>query len=353
MNNMLLAPFTEGEVKRALFQMHPIKAPGLDGFSALFYQSNWEVVGNDITRVALNCLNGEVLESGLNETLIVLIPKVKKVERVEDLKPISLCNVVMKFITKALANRLKEILPSIISQSQSAFISGRLITDNILIVDEISHFIQCASRQKTGCMSLKFDMSKAYDRIEWNFLEKMMLTLGFAAEWIRKVMLCVQSVTYRVKVNDNITDVITPKRGLRQGDPISPYLFLICAEWLSYALLKHQERGLIGGIKICKNSPMINHLMFADDCLIFLKAKDDTVSWLENILRSYETVSGQKVNYTKSEVVCSRNVDERIRTMVVQRLGINIVEAHSNYIGLPLIFGNKKWRYSEALRKRY
>ncbi|CAM8959461.1 unnamed protein product [Rhodiola kirilowii] len=115
MNEMLIAPFTEGEVKRALFQMHPTKAPGLDGFPALFYQSNWDIMGQDVVREALVRLNSGVLNTDLNETLIVLVPKVKKVEKVEDMRPISLCNVVMKIVTKALANRLKELLPGIIS----------------------------------------------------------------------------------------------------------------------------------------------------------------------------------------------------------------------------------------------
>ncbi|CAM8910586.1 unnamed protein product [Rhodiola kirilowii] len=141
MNDKLRVPFTEGEVKRALFQMHPTKAPGLDGFSALFFRSNWHIVGREVTKEALEYLNNGKLDVSVNETLITLIPKVKVAERVEDLRPISLCNVMMKIITKVLANRLKEVLPSIITQNQSAFIGGRLITDNILLAHEISHYI--------------------------------------------------------------------------------------------------------------------------------------------------------------------------------------------------------------------
>ncbi|KAL9670606.1 hypothetical protein QQ045_008160 [Rhodiola kirilowii] len=229
MNAMLTAPFTEGEVKRALFQMHPTKAPGLDGFPALFYQSNWNTLGHDIVKEVLKCLNSGILDAGLNETLVVLIPKVKKVERVEELRPISLCNVMMKIITKTLANRLKDILPTIISQNQSAFINGRLITDNILIAHEVSHSIKCKSGQKTGFVSLKLDMSKAYDRIEWEFLRRMMLMLGFAEEWVKKVMLCVETVSYKIRINDNISEPIMPSRGLRQGDIVeanSSYLGL-------------------------------------------------------------------------------------------------------------------------------
>ncbi|CAM8877429.1 unnamed protein product [Rhodiola kirilowii] len=236
MNDKLKAPFTEGEVKRALFQMHPTKAPGLDGFSALFCQNNWAIVGNDVTREVLEVLNNGRLDVRLNETLIVLIPKVKVAERVEDLRPISLCNVVMKIITKALTNRLKEVLPTIISQNQSAFIGGRLITDNILIAHEVSHFIRGINKQKKGYISMKLDMSKAYDRVEWVFLERMMDAMGFAHEWIKKIMLCVKTVSYKVKVNGSITEEIKPSCGLRQGDPISRYLFLICAEWLTHTL---------------------------------------------------------------------------------------------------------------------
>ncbi|KAL9680065.1 hypothetical protein QQ045_017940 [Rhodiola kirilowii] len=152
MNERLTTPFTEGEVKPALYQMHPTKAPSLDGFYALFYQSDWEVVKTEVVNVVLDCLNHGKLDHELNETLIVLVPKVKKVEKVEELRPISLCNVVMKLIMKVLANRLKWVLPEIISHSQSAFIGGRLITDNILLAHEISHGMRCRNNlKKASC----------------------------------------------------------------------------------------------------------------------------------------------------------------------------------------------------------
>ncbi|CAM8920955.1 unnamed protein product [Rhodiola kirilowii] len=352
MNSMLTAPFTEGEIKRALFQIHPTKAPGLDGFPALFYHSNWSVVGHDVVKEVLSWLNGDRPNPKLNETLIVLVPKVKTVERVEELRPISLCNVVMKIITKALANRLKEVLPAIISQSQSAFIRGRLITDNILIAHEISHCIMKKSNHKTGFISLKLDMSKAYDRIEWKFLEKMMLVLGFAESWVRKIRTCVETVSYRVRINDHISEVIKPSRGLRQGDPISPYLFLLCAEWLTHTLNKYQELGLIEGVKICKNAPIVTHLMFADDCMLFLKARAESVAWIRDILKNYEEVSGQKINYMKSEGVCSKGVADAFKDKVKDRLQVSLVDSHSVYLGLPLIFSNKKVEMFRMIEER-
>ncbi|KAL9689163.1 hypothetical protein QQ045_033596 [Rhodiola kirilowii] len=352
MNNMLMAPFSEGEVRRALSQMHPTKAPGLDGFSALFYQSNWSVVGEKVVREVLSCLNNACVNPEWNETLLVLVPKVKKVEKVEDLRPISLCNVIMKLVTKVLANRLKEVLPVIISQTQSAFIPGRLITDNILLAHEISHYIKGVSSQKSCYMSLKLDMSKAYDRIEWYFLERMMIALGFAEGWVGRVMECVKTVTYKVKINDRVSETIRPSRGLRQGDPISPYLFLICAEWLNYALGKYQELGLIRGVRLCRGAPLITHLMFADDCVFFLKAKHDSVDWVREILSRYEKISGQKVNYAKSEMVCSKNATEDLRNKFVEKLHLRAVDSHSKYLGLPLSFGNRKtWLFREIDKK--
>ncbi|CAM8965610.1 unnamed protein product [Rhodiola kirilowii] len=191
-------------------------------------------------------------------------------------------------------------------------------------------------------MSMKLDMSKAYDRIEWHFLERMMAAMGFAEEWIKRIMLCVSTVSYRVKINDNISDIIKPTRGLRQGDPISPYLFLICAEWLTFALSRYQEIGLLKGIKICRGAPTISNLMFADDYLLFIKNTKDSLSWIRNILKRYEAVSGQKVNLAKSEVVCSRSVPAITRQELVDRMGMKIVDGHSSYLGFPHCFSHKK-----------
>ncbi|CAM8916763.1 unnamed protein product [Rhodiola kirilowii] len=216
MNSKLNEPFTLDEVRRALFQMSPTKAPGTDGFPAIFFQKHWEELNGVIGVEVLNFLNHGVLDQSLNRTEIVLIPKVRSPRRMEDLRPISLCNVIMKLITKTLANRLQEILPQVISESQCAFVKGRVITDNVLIAHEISHYIRSRRNQKVGWISVKLDISKAYDKLEWVFLERMMLKLGFNGIWVGKIMKCVKTVSYVVKMNDVVTEVITPGRGLRQ-----------------------------------------------------------------------------------------------------------------------------------------
>jgi hypothetical protein len=178
---------------------------------ALFYKKYWEVVGKDITKEVLHFLNGGDMPDGWNETCVVLIPKVDNPTSMKELRPISLCNVVYKPISKVLANGLKVILPHIIAPNQSAFIPGRLITDNILLAYECTHFMQNKRSGAQGFAAIKLDMSKACDRVEWHFLENMMRKLGFREDWIVRVMKCVTSINYRIKVNNSLSDTIIPR----------------------------------------------------------------------------------------------------------------------------------------------
>jgi hypothetical protein len=234
----------------------------------------------------LGAVNSATIPSGWNDTTIVMIPKVENPNKVAQFRPISLCNVVYKVISKMLSNRMKVILSEIISDHQSAFVPGRLITDNFLLAYECILTLK-KKKGKKGLCAVKLDMNKAYDRVEWVFLENIMAKLGFDQRWIKLIMACVTSVRYNVRFNSMETDIFTPTRGLRQGDPLSPYLFLIVAEGLSCMIRGAEERGDLEGVKVCRDAPTVSHLLFADDSLILMQADKKNADCLANILTRY------------------------------------------------------------------
>jgi hypothetical protein len=177
MNVALVKEFSKEEIKEALNQMSPLKALSLDGLSAL--QDHWDMVGEEVCQAVLSSLNSSFINNELNFTNIALISKIANPSNVSEFHPISLCNVVYKILSKVLANRLKLILLNIISPYQSAFIPGRLITDNVLIAYETLHTMHFRMYGRKGHMAIKLDMSKAYDMVKWRFLEEVMRRMGF------------------------------------------------------------------------------------------------------------------------------------------------------------------------------
>ena len=352
MNEMLLAPFTEVDIKEALDSIGDLKAPGPDGMPAIFYKNFWSTVGRKVVEEVMQVLNGGDMPASWNETTVVLIPKVPKPESVKNLRPISLCNVMYKLVSKVLANRLKQVLPDVISPSQSAFVPGRLISDNILIAYEITHYMRRKKKGKTSYAAVKLDMSKAYDRVEWSFLKQMMVKLGFNQRWVELIMICVSSVTYRVRVNGDLTESFVPERGLRQGDPLSPYLFQLCAEGFSSLLKKAEDDGSIKGVTICHNAPSVSHLLFADDSLIVFRANGEDAQQLQSLLQVYEQCSGQKINKDKTAVMFSANVREEDKQEVMNALNIPRETANERYLGLPVFIGKSRRKAFEFLKDR-
>ena len=201
MNQTLIAVPTDNEIKMAVFSISVDKAPGPDGFSAGFYQSFWDIIGPDVSDDIRSFFNSGELHRRQNETHVRLIPKIVGPKRVSDYRPIALCTTHYKIIAKILTKRLQPLLADLISGHQSAFVPGRAISDNVLITHEILYYLRTSAARQRCSMAVKTDISKAYDRIEWDFLREVLTRFGFHSVWVSWIMECVSSVSYTFLIN--------------------------------------------------------------------------------------------------------------------------------------------------------
>ncbi|KAL0292609.1 UNVERIFIED_CONTAM: hypothetical protein Scaly_2581600 [Sesamum calycinum] len=294
--SLLVAPATAHEVKEAFFEIDVESAPGPDGFGSAFYRAAWPVIGQSMVEAVGEFFRTGKLLKQINNTLLALIPKVNMPTYVSDYRPISCCNVLYKAITKIMVKRIQRVLPLLINYSQNAFVPGRSIADNILLAQELLAGYNQA-RLPERC-TLKVDIQKAYDSVEWDFL-------------------------------------LEGGRGLRQGDPISPYLFVLVME-IGSALLRyriHNAPNFQYHWK-CKDLGIIN-LCFADDVLLFCKADIPSIKILTDTLSEFATFSGLKVNPAKSQIILSRAVQQQ-RQQLLDCVGFQEGSLPIKYLGIPL-----------------
>ncbi|KAL4367600.1 hypothetical protein GQ457_05G015000 [Hibiscus cannabinus] len=218
MNADLTKPFTAEEVTAAFWSIGPDKAPGYDGFPGSFFRRHWDIMGPDIIRLCLDLLAGKTDMALVNRTILVLIPKVPVPERMKQLRPISLCSVIYKIVSKVIVSRMRPILPACIADNQSAFVRGRNIADNILIAHEIIHSQKTIGTRPYQGAAIKLDMEKAFDRVEWGFLKEVMLRMGFSGNWVGLLMRCITTVSFSVRVNGSLSPTFFPERGLSTKD---------------------------------------------------------------------------------------------------------------------------------------
>ena len=283
------------EIRSMVFSMDGDSAAGPDGFTGRFFTFAWEVVGTDVCEAVTSFFCGHELPKSISSTLLVLIPKVNAPQHFNQFRPISLCTFVNKIISKILAARLAKVLPSIISPQQSGFVKGRQIFDNFLLAQELISDIRRPNRG--GNIVLKLDMAKAYDRVSWPFLLQVLRRFGFGERWIDMIWRLISNVWFSVLINGAPQGFFKSSRGLCQGDPISPGLFVISAEVLSRLLNSLLLCKGFKPFKVRPGCPSITHLAYADDVIIFSSGLKRSIRLVMNVLHSYVSISGQKVNH--------------------------------------------------------
>ncbi|XP_019166699.1 PREDICTED: uncharacterized protein LOC109162453 [Ipomoea nil] len=331
------------EIRSCIFNMNPNSSPGPDGFGGGFYQSCWEVIKGDLYEVIKEFFEGKALTKFITHTTIVLIPKTPNPATFADFRPISLSNFCNKIISKIMVTRLAEILSRLIGPSQAGFVKERNIIDNILLAQELCHGMKEANED----VVLKLDMAKAYDRMSWKCVLAVLEKFGFCTKWIELVERTINNIWYSVVVNGSQHGVFHSTRGLRQGDPLSPSLFIIAAELLSCLLGKN-------GVTFsqAEGGPGINHLSFADDMIIFTSGKGGALSEVMKTLECYEKQSGQFVNKNKSGFY----MHPKVRGEVIQRVKKTTKCQHREfpftYLGCPIYLGRKRVHLFSSLIDR-
>jgi hypothetical protein len=332
--NWLERPFDEVEIAKVIQGCNGDKAPGPDGFSLAFFQHCWSIVRIDMLAVCNEFHEHCQFEQSLNATFVSLIPKKHGADHLEDFRPSSLVGGMYKIIAKLLANRLSAVLGKIVSPTQNAFVKGRQILDSVLIVNEC---LDCRIKSNTPGVICKLDLERAYDHVNWAFLLYLLRRCGFPKKWRQWIYFCISSVRFSILVNGSPCGFFKSSRGIRQGDPLSPMLFVIVMEVLSRMIDKAIGAGMLFGFAVNRNvnDPLlISHLLFADDTLIFYEADSDHIAHLRSILVWFEATSGLRVNLGKSELVQVGEVP--FLEELADILGCQTSSLPMKYLGLPL-----------------
>ena len=284
-----------------MFQMEHNKAPGPDGFLVEFYQVFWNLIKDDLMAFFTDFHKEDLNLYSLNFGIITLIPKIHEATKIQQYRPICVLNVSFKIFTKVGTNRLNKVAQSVVSPTQTAFMPGRNIMEGVVILHETIHELPT---KKSDGVIFKIDFEKAYDKVKWPFLQQTLRMKGFFPKWCRWVEGMVTGGSVGIKVNDDIGPYFQTKRGLRQGDPMSPILFNIVADMLALLIKRAKADGQIRGVIPHFVDDGLSILQYADDSIIFLDHDLEQANNLKLLLCAFELLSGLKINFHKSEIFC-------------------------------------------------
>lgn len=328
----------EDEIRKVLFGMPNNKSPGPDGYPCEFYKATWSIIARDFVVAVQSVFKFGFLPKGVNSTILALIPKKLDSMEMKDYRPIACCNVLYKVVSKMMANRLKVLLPRIIVETQSAFVQGRLLMENVLLAIELVKGYH--KENVSPRCAMKIDISKGFDLVQWDFLLKCLKFLGFPVKFIIWIELCVTSPSFSVQVNGDLAGYFQSSRGLRQGCSLSPYLFVLCMNVLSHKIDRAVRDKQFKFHPGCKKLAL-THLCFADDLMVFVEGLKKSIEGTLSVFDAFETWSGLKISLEKSTIFMA-GVPEAEKASILTNFLFAIGELPVRYLGLPLMTQSMK-----------
>nr|GFA60769.1 hypothetical protein [Tanacetum cinerariifolium] len=300
----------------------------------LFFKDSWSVVGDDVCKAVRDFFSNGKLLKEINATITSLVPKVAAPSKVSNYRPIACCNVVYKIISKVICNRLKGVLGFLVDDNQSAFIPSRQISNNIMLSQELMRNYH-RNRGLAKC-AFKIDIEKAYDYVEWVFLSSSLKHFGFPELMVKWIMNYITTTSFTVNVNGDHTGFFKGMRGLRQGDPLSPYLFTLIMEVFNLVLRREINKNSAFRYHWQCKELKLTHLCLANDLLLFYNGDSCSVAILNNAISTFGGLSGLLPNFTKSMVFFG-NVREVSRLRILDIMPFRVGSLPVRYLGVPLI----------------
>nr|GEX14201.1 hypothetical protein [Tanacetum cinerariifolium] len=294
---LMIRDVTFDEIKDAIFDIDGNKASGPDRYSVEFFKKAWDIIGKDVCLAVKEfSRNGKILGE-VNATLIDLIPKIATPSKVSEFRPKACCNIIYKCIRKILTSRIKQGLSKIMNVNQSAFIPRRHIHDIILLAQELMRGYNRRNGPKRCAMQI--DIQKAYDTVSWRYLENVLIKFAFPVKMVNWIMACISSSAFFICLNGKVYGYFKGRRGLRQGDPISPYLFTLVIEVFNVIMSKNINESKDYGFHFGCKELQLSHLCFADDLLVLCKGNRDSLEVVKKSLKEFSLVSGLNPNMVR------------------------------------------------------
>ena len=344
----LSRPFSNDEILKTLKSMPKNKSPGPDGFTSEFFIKAWSIVGSDVVTAISHFFQTCHMPRIINSAAVALVPKIKNPSKMQDFRPISCCNTLYKCVSRMISRRMKHVLNSFISPFQSAFLPGRSIGDNVLLVQSLCKDYH-RPMSPPRC-AIKVDIHKAFDSLNWDFIFEALRRMNFPPVFVNWVYACISGAMFSININGSLEGYFKGNSGLRQGDPLSPYLFVLAMEVFSACLIKSTVVESFHYHWRTKDIKL-NHLIFADDVFLFCRGDVGSAEALLEGLNLFSSISGLHPNKNKCQCFFAGihpDVEQQI-------LGISDFKQGSfpiTYLGLPLITSRLSARDCQPLIDR-